>query len=236
MSSPSSGVETRRSGAPPPPPYDTVTVRLTSRDRELLLNLRDQGAALAEDLRRWFPSSVALRVRILRLVRSGSVEVVGHCRGQRIFGLGPAGKRHLRIRSNWRTRPQEALRQVIWRRCHARLVGEGYRKIGPWHGKLVLYRKSSGPALAVQVFATGPSVRHLRALLKGHRPALIRDGVVLCVFSPQAWALQKFAACSSSILLRTLPQDACSPMTPRENRIRRYTSSTSGGQSTLAAT
>lgn len=159
-------------------------MRLTSRDRELLLELKDHGAALAEDLRCWFPSSAAARVRLVQLVRARYIEVVGHYRGHRIFALGPRGKRYLGIRSNWRTRSQEALRQVMWRRCHAQLVAEGYRWIGPWHGGLVLYRGTSGPALAVQVLGARPSTRHIRTLLKQHRQALIREGAVLCVFSP----------------------------------------------------
>ncbi len=182
-----------------------MSVRLTPRDHDLLLDLKDQGAALAEDLRRWFPSSSALRMRLLQLGRDGYVEVVAHHAGQRIFGLGPGGKRHLGIRSNWRTRPQEALRQMVWRRCHAELTAEGYHRTGPWHGRLMLYRKTSGPALAVQVFVTGPSTRHLRVLLRQHRLALIHEGAVLCVFGDQTPGLQRFAARSSAILLRPLP-------------------------------
>ncbi len=205
MSSPSSGVETRRSGSPPPPPYDTVTVRLTSRDRELLLDLNDHGAALAEDLSPWFPSSAALRMRLVQLARAAYIEVVGHHRGHRIFALGPGGKCYLGIRSNWRTRPQEALRQVEWRRCHTQLLDEGYHRIGSWHCGLVLYRKASGPPVAVQVFTAGPSARHIRALFRRHRLALVREGVVLCVFGPQTQHSQKPAICSSLILLKTLP-------------------------------
>lgn len=182
-----------------------MSVRLTPRDDSLLLDLKVQGAVLADDLRAWFPSSAAVRVRLLGLVRSGYIEVVGRHGGQRIFALGPRGKRHLGIRSSWRTRPQEAFRQVIWRRCHARLVAEGYYRAGPWRGGLVLYRGTTGPALAVQVFATGPSTRHLRALFKKIRPALIRDGALLCVFSAEAPALQRSLACSSLLLCRQLP-------------------------------
>lgn len=171
----------------------------------MLLDLKDQGAALAEDLGCWFPSSAAVRMRLLQLGRAGYIEAVGYQGGQRIFGLGPRGKRYLGIRSNWRTRPQEALRQLVWRRCHARLVAEGYKRIGPWHGGLTLYRKSSGPALAVQVFVTGPSTRHLRALLRQHRLALLREGAILCVFGGQTRGLQRLVARSSLILLRPLP-------------------------------
>lgn len=182
-----------------------MTVRLTSRDHELLRDLKENGAALAEELRRWFPSSSALRTRLVRLVRAGYVEVVGYHRGCRIFALGPGGKRYLGIRSNWRTRPQEALQQVTWRRCHAQLVGEGYCRVGSWHGGLVLYRKAAGPTLAVHVFITGPSARYLRALFRRHRPTLVREGVVLCVFGPDAGALQDSAARCLPILLRNLP-------------------------------
>ncbi len=182
-----------------------MSVRLTPRDDSLLLDLKVRGAALAEDFRRWFPSSSAVRVRLLRLVRSGYVEVLGRHGGQRIFALAPRGKRHLGIRSNWRTRPQEALRQLVWRRCHAQLATEGYHRVGSWHDGLVLYRKASGPALAVQVFATGPSARHIRALFKRHRPTLVRDGVDLCVFGPQAYALQRSSTRYSSVLLRVIP-------------------------------
>jgi len=179
-----------------------MPVRVTPRDHSLLLELKEHGAALAEDLRRWFPSSSALRMRLLQLVRAGHVEVVGRHGGQRIFALGPRGKRYLGVRSNWRTRPQEALRQVVWRRCHAQLLGEGYRRVGSWHGGLVLYWKAPGPALAVQVFTAGPSARHIRELSRQHRLALVREGVVLRVFGPQT---QKLATCSPLISLRTLP-------------------------------
>lgn len=182
-----------------------MAVRLTPRDHSLLLNLREQGAALAEDLRPWFPSSSALRMRLVQLVRAGHVEVVGRHGGRRIFALGPRGKRHLDIRSNWRTRAQEALRQVAWRRCHAQLLAEGYRRVGSWHGGFALYRKASGSAVAVQVFATGPSARHIRALFKKHRPTLVRDGVVLCIFGAQAYALQRSSTRFSSFLLRAIP-------------------------------
>jgi hypothetical protein len=161
-----------------------MPLSLTPRDHALLLDLEEQGAALAEDLRTWFPSAAALRVRLLRLVRAGYIEVVGHDKGRRVYALGPGGKRHLGINSNWRTRPQEALRQVLWRRCHAHLVAEGYQRAGTWYRGLVFYRHSSHPALAVQVLAARPSTRHIRTLLKQHRQALIREGTVLCVFSP----------------------------------------------------
>ena len=182
-----------------------MSVRLTPRDRELLLDLKDHGAALAEDLRRWFPSSAAARVRLLQLVRAGCIEVVGHHHGRRLFALGPAGKRCFGIHSNWRTRPQEAFRQVIWRRCHAQLVVEGYRRVATWHGGLTLYRKSSGQTLVVQVFATGPSARHLRGLLRQYRPSLVREGAVLCVFSPQTQPLPPCLTRSSLLFLKPLP-------------------------------
>jgi hypothetical protein len=172
--------------------FHAMTVRLTSRDRELLLDLKEHGAALAGDLRRWFPSSAAARVRLLQLVRAGCIEVVGHHHGCRLFALGPAGKRCFGIHSNWRTRPQEAIRQVIWRRCHAQLVVEGYRK-------------SSGQTLVVQVFATGPSARHLRGLLRQYRPSLVREGAVLCVFSPQTQPLPPCLTRSSLLFLKPLP-------------------------------
>ena len=186
--------------------FHDMLLRLMPRDHSMLLDLRDQGAALAEDLRAWFPSSAALRVRLLGLVRSGYIGVVGHHEGRRIYGLGPRGKRHLGIRSNWRTRPQEAFRQVIWRRCHARLVAEGYYRAGPWRGGLVLYRGASSPSLAVQVFPTGPSVRHLREIFRRHRSALLRDGAVLCVFSPGTLVLQRCVARFSTLLWRPLPE------------------------------
>lgn len=145
---------------------------------------------MAEDLRSGFPSAAALRVRLLELVRARYVEVVANHQGRRIYALGPKGKQYLGIRSNWRTRPQEALRQVMWRRCHAQLVAEGYQRTGPWHGGLVLYRQDYDRALAVQVFVRGPSARHLRALLKRHRAALMRDGAVLCAFASKAWLLR----------------------------------------------
>jgi hypothetical protein len=176
-----------------------VTVRLTSRDHELLLDLKEQGAALAEDLRQWFPSSSALRMRLVQLVRARYVEVVGHHHGHRIFALGPGGKRYLGIHSNWRTRPQEAVRQAVWRQCHAQLVAEGYRRMGPWHGGLVLYRKPSSPALAVQVFDTRPSARHVRKLLRQILPELIREGAVLCLFSPHTLVFQRSRSRLSSL-------------------------------------
>jgi hypothetical protein len=182
-----------------------MPVRVTPRDHSLLLDLKDHGAALAEDLRCWFPSSSALRMRLLQLGSDGYVEVVGHHEGQRIFALAPRGKRYLGVRSNWRTRPQEALRQVVWRRCHSQLVGEGYRRVAPWNGGLALYRKASGPALAVKVFTAGASARYLRALFARHYLALIGEGALLCVFSPQAQPLETSSIRCSSVLLRTLP-------------------------------
>lgn len=183
-------------------------MRLTPRDHQLLLDLRDNGAALAEDLRRWFPSPAAARVRLLQLVRAGYIEVVEHHRRRRLYALGRAGKRCYGIHSNWRTRLQEALRQAIWRRCHVQLVGEGYGRMGSLHGGLVLYRSTAGPSLAVQVFTVGPTARHLRSLLRRHRVSLVREGAVLCVFGPQTSRLQRSTGDSSSVSLRTLPGDS----------------------------
>jgi hypothetical protein len=184
-----------------------MTVRLTSRDHELLLDLKEHGAALAEDLCRWFPSSAALRMRLVALGRHGYVEVIGRHEGQRIFALGPRGKHYLGIRSNWRTRSQEALRQIVWRRCHAQLVGEGYQRVGPLPGKLILYRRPAGPALGVRVFGTGPSARHIRAILKKQGPTLVRHGAVLCIFGSQPSASQT-SSTRSSFVIRTTPRSA----------------------------
>lgn len=180
-------------------------VRLTSRDNELLLDLKEQGAALAEDLRRWFPSSAALRMRVVQLACAGYIEVIRWHGGQRILALGPRGKRHLGIRSNWRTRPQEALREVMWRQCHAELAAEGYREIGTWRHGLVLYRKPFGPVLAVQVFATGPTVRHLRTMVAQNRAELLREGAILCVYGSMASTIQMRLAHAPLLLCRRLP-------------------------------
>jgi hypothetical protein len=182
-----------------------MPICVTSRDHQVLPDLKDQGAALAEDLRRWFPSAAALRMRLLRLVQAGYVEVTHH-EGRRIYALGPKGRQHLGIRSNWRTRPQEALRQVLWRRCNARLVAEGYRRVGPWHGGLVLYRKDPRTALAVQVFATRPSTRHVHKLTKETCPGLIREGAMLCLFGSHTLPPSRFETRFSSLLWwRPLP-------------------------------